>query len=839
MKPPPGLLTVFCIAVLAFSCPVQTANSGQLQDMSTAWRYYDKGQYPKADALFLNLASSGGTALSREAQLGLAYTRLKSGRTQSAMALLTALVEEKYKLGETLPALMGALSAAGDFSAMAALLPRLPEKDRSRWQDAILDGRLRVLFSPEILAENGPLSMDDIQRSREALERCIAPEVFFHIAGRLIDQGETDAGGRILDTLLGCDTDLQLRLGILSRLSGAFSPETALTMVDHQIRQHPGLSLDPYASEMHRLKIRLLQSTLNALPTGSDSRMAVIKQILDLYPGHIAGLTESGWHFYHKHNYDRAIVFFQQLIVLEPENMDHVLGLGYSLYQSNRLDEAAVLMAADQIQETEKILELKALVYHALAQDALARGDKTRADTFMGVLEWVVDKTGSPAAAQQLLSLYSGTGDTKKGWQLARRLAAEASPSLRSEAAAYFNHHSSPILASQTSEASDRCFTNADSPRIHMATRYRSKDGDEGTSQLDDTSFIAQLVVPYSPGYQWSLSFKSSRLSSGSTPPIYSVGSFYRYLNGQEPSAPVTTDETVFQLAAGWKKEGPILWDLLVGTSPMNGPVDVTPVFSLKAEMDKWEFEIHRTSVTESILSYTGLEDPFGSEPWGRVVKNGFEAGRSIDLGNRNWLSITAGADIFRGENVWHNSAWHVNTAVGRTLPWHNRFDVTYGLYLSGMGFENNTNFFTYGHGGYYSPDFMVSGGPIFRIKTPVCEAYWLDLQLSVGWMTERTSDSPRYPIGNETMTALTPDARDEYQGRYQGETNSRLAYSANFEAWKRLTRHLALGGNFSMGRSSAHFEWQTWIGFELFFNPQNAFWRQRSLSHRPFLYRD
>jgi hypothetical protein len=40
--------------------------------------------------------------------------------------------------------------------------------------------------------------------------------------------------------------------------------------------------------------------------------------------------------------------------------------------------------------------------------------------------------------------------------------------------------------------------------------------------------------------------------------------------------------------------------------------------------------------------------------------------------------------------------------SVGRSLPWNNHVDITYGVYLTGMGFENNTNFFTYGHGGYY-----------------------------------------------------------------------------------------------------------------------------------------
>jgi len=838
MKLHQWLLTVVCLFTLAFTWPVHTAKSGPAQDMSTAWRYYNAGQYSKADALFFKVSSSGRPALSREAQLGLAYTRIKSGRTQSAMTLLKDLVEKNYKLSETLSSLMGVLSANGDYSAMAALLPRFSEKKRSRWEDAILEGRLRVLFSPDILAEKGPLSMEDIQRSQKALERCIAPDVFFNIAGRLIDQGKTKAGGQILDTLLGCDIDLGLRLGILSRLPRAFSSETALTLVNDQVRQHPKLFMDPYARKIKRLKIRLLQSTLNTFPTGSNSRMAVIRQILELDPSHPAGLTESGWHFYHKHDYDQAILFFRQLMDLEPENMDHVLGLGYSLYQLKRLDDAAVLLAADQIKETKKILELKALVYHALAQSAQARGDKAQADMFMGVLEGMFDKTGSLSAAQQLLSLYND-GNTKKGWHLARHLAAQASSRLKSAAAAYYFNQKSPILASQTIDSPDRCFRNADSPRIHMATRYRSKDGDEGTSQLDETAFIAQLVVPYSLGHQWSVSFKSNRLASGSAPPIYSVGSYYRYLNGQNQLSPVTTDETVSHLAVGWKKQGPILWDLVVGTSPMNGPVDVTPVFSITAEMNRWAFEIHRTSVTESILSYTGLEDPFGSDPWGRVVKNGFEAGRSFDLGNRNWLSIKAGADSFRGENVWDNSAWHVNTAVGRSLPWNTRFDITYGLYFSGMGFENNTNFFTYGHGGYYSPDFMVSGGPIFRIKTPKCKDYWLDLQLSVGWMTEQTSDSPRYPLGSETMAALNSAAFEERQQSYQGEANSRLAYAVNVEAWKRLTRRLALGGNISMERSSAHFEWQTWIGFEVSFDPQNAFWRQRSLAHRSVLFRD
>ncbi|MBI9093034.1 MAG: BCSC C-terminal domain-containing protein [Desulfobacterium sp.] len=722
---------------------------------------------------------------------------------------------------------------------MASFLPRLPKKERSRWHDTILEGRLRLLFSPDILAGKAPLSMDDIERSQEALERCVAPDVFFHIAGRLIDQGKTDAGGELLETLLACDTDLQLRLGILSRLPGGFPPETALTMVDQQIKQHPGLSRDQYAKGVQGLKIRLLQSTLKTLPTGSDSRMVVIKQILDLAPNNPVGLTESGWHFYHKNSYDRAIPFFQQLMILEPENMDHVLGLGYCLYQFKRLDEAAVLMEADQITETEKIIELKTLVYHAMAQDALAMGDTSRADRLLGILEGLFDKTASPATAQQLLSLYSRAGDTKKGWHLSRRLSAEGSQALKSEAAAYYYHQNSPISASQTTDDSDRCFANADSPRILVSTHQGSKDGDDGTSRRDETSFMAQLVVPYSLGYQWRIDFESSRLSSGSAPPVYSVGSFYRFRNGQKQLAPVTTDETASHLTLGWKKEGPLQWDLLVGTSPMNGPVEVTPVFSIKAEMDQWEFDIHRTCVTESILSHTGLGDPFGNAPWGRVVKNGFEAGKSFDLGNRYWLSMKAGADIFRGENVWDNTAWHVNTAVGRSLPWNDHFDITYGIYLTGMGFENNTNFFTYGHGGYYSPDVMVTGGPIFRIKTPECKGYWLDLQLSAGWMTERTSDSPRYPLGNETMTALTTDALDELQGRYQGETNSRLAYAVNIEAWKFMTRHLALGGYVTMERSSAHYEWRTGIGLELFFSPQTAFWRQRSLAHRSVLCRN
>ncbi|MBI9093033.1 MAG: hypothetical protein JEZ12_27785 [Desulfobacterium sp.] len=84
MKTDRWLLTVLCLVTMAFTWRIQTANSGQTPNLSTAWRYYNTGKYPKADALFLKISSSQGTSLSREALLGLAYTRIKSGRTQSS-----------------------------------------------------------------------------------------------------------------------------------------------------------------------------------------------------------------------------------------------------------------------------------------------------------------------------------------------------------------------------------------------------------------------------------------------------------------------------------------------------------------------------------------------------------------------------------------------------------------------------------------------------------------------------------------------------------------------------------------------------------------------------------
>jgi hypothetical protein len=98
---------------------------------------------------------------------------------------------------------------------------------------------------------------------------------------------------------------------------------------------------------------------------------------------------------------------------------------------------------------------------------------------------------------------------------------------------------------------------------------------------------------------------------------------------------------------------------------------------------------LHRSNVKDSILSYVGQKDPYGNDEWGRVTRNGIEAGKTWPLAGRWWVSGSAGFDYYMGDSVWDNQAVHLDTAVGQTLLF-DRDEVSYGLFATAQHFRRN-----------------------------------------------------------------------------------------------------------------------------------------------------
>jgi hypothetical protein len=152
-----------------------------------------------------------------------------------------------------------------------------------------------------------------------------------------------------------------------------------------------------------------------------------------------------------------------------------------------------------------------------------------------------------------------------------------------------------------------------------------------------------------------------------------------------------------------------------------------------------------RDNIKDSLLSYAGARDPVTGAVWGGVVSNSI----SLQLGRYGSSSgqyISATGALIRGQNVINN--WDVEGSVGayRSLATAGQGALSVGVNTSGMHYDRNSNFFSLGHGGYFSPQqYVVASVPITWTGRLSRVAY--EINASAGYQYVVEDAAPYYPI--------------------------------------------------------------------------------------------
>lgn len=570
--------------------------------------------------------------------------------------------------------------------------------------------------------------------------------------------------------------------------------------------------------------LKTLPALLQSLPEDSPRRYGISQDILSLNPSDAQALTVVAWHHYHQKEYQTSKVYFERLLEQRPDDNGAAVGLGYSLMHLDEVTQALEVVDQPAVEKTRPVIELKQSILSRLIRTAMEKGNTRHAiSLFRQMVETDMNSTAASDASRHILATLMASGQDENAWEFAGELSASSHPALKESASWFYFTHGAPITAAQTFNDPETCHYNAGSPQVEAFAFRRHRSGDDGTSQLDETLFPISVILPVTTGQKWRVTWVSKQLNSGS-PKAYQAGSYYLNINGDRPLSYLDNTADTQQVFLGWDKEGRIPVRAKIGTSPIDGAVDVTPVFQLDTQLSGVRINLHRESIEESILSYTGLEDPYGRAAWGRVTKNGGTVGKTFALDDGWWISSDGGFDIYRGENVINNHGWHLDLAMGRTLLWQNTWEITWGGYASYQHFDKNSNFFTYGHGGYYSPDYMISAGPLFRIKTIECRDFWLDAQFSAGWMIEQNSSIDRYPLKDVSTSGLSAAASEELLGTFAGSSKDGPTLSIQVEAGKAITKNISCGGFFSMNLSPEYDEWNVGIGVRISLEAMNGF---------------
>ena len=180
------------------------------------------------------------------------------------------------------------------------------------------------------------------------------------------------------------------------------------------------------------------------------------------------------------------------------------------------------------------------------------------------------------------------------------------------------------------------------------------------------------------------------------------------------------------------------------------------------------------------MLSYAGMRDPRTGQVWGGVVSNSAWLQLAHDSSGTGQY-LTLGAGFLRGENVRDN--WNAEGSAGMYwgMTLSNRTQLTVGANATAMHSARNSNFFSFGHGGYFSPQrFAQASVPITWSAKQGSVTY--ELLASPGFQYVSEDPSPYYPLGitvePEPFAPLVYDAHEHTGPNYnvRFRANYRLA---------------------------------------------------------------
>lgn len=415
---------------------------------------------------------------------------------------------------------------------------------------------------------------------------------------------------------------------------------------------------------------------------------------------------------------------------------------------------------------------------HALQQGLLVRSGDPRLHLFIARLD---AKAQSYAAALEELAQ-------------ARRLVEDE---MRSVATFTFNEKTisnrppSKVRQSEAELEHLHSEIQSEMQRVHAAAgikikpeiTMRSRQGEPGRQAMFELMAPSRLEFP-NPWGTLSLQvtpihLSAGRLVLGGDPDMVPFGT----VEGVVGERDVEADGVA--LGAGYEHRG---WQLDLGVTPVNFARS-TIVGGLRWKQAFRDvaltLEISRRAVEESVLSFAGISDPGTGRVWGAVVKQGGEVILRHD--GRNFRSyVVLDYKYLTGTDVKTNHSLAAHLGLRWELHSARSMCLETGIAVSAMAFERNLSEFTYGHGGYFSPQrFVHSGLPIDWRGSYKAMAWRLTLEPGVTWF--QMDEAPYFPLGASALMS-------EPTARHPGRESLGLGFDGGLELGYVLTPQITLG---------------------------------------------
>ncbi|KAF1686063.1 cellulose synthase [Pseudoxanthomonas broegbernensis] len=217
-----------------------------------------------------------------------------------------------------------------------------------------------------------------------------------------------------------------------------------------------------------------------------------------------------------------------------------------------------------------------------------------------------------------------------------------------------------------------------------------------------------------------------------------------------------------------------------------------------------WSAEVSRRAVTDSLLSFAGVEDPRTGLQWGGVAAAGAKLAATVDNGLLGGYASLAWHRL-EGENVASNDRQELGLGIYVHALETASQSLTAGLNLTAMRYDRNLSGFTYGHGGYFSPqEYVDLGFPVHWNGRGLGRRFAWQLDASAGVQHFKVDPAPYFPDDPQlqqaaydaaSMAALLGLTPEYVEPVYLGQTKTGLSYNLTGAAEWQLSSQLFLGG--------------------------------------------
>ena len=370
-------------------------------------------------------------------------------------------------------------------------------------------------------------------------------------------------------------------------------------------------------------------------------------------------------------------------------------------------------------------------------------------------------------------------------------------------------------------------------PRIEIGFEKLSRNSSNGTSTYHGTE--TPMVGWWPVGYDGHGFVHVDRVSVNAGELTQNDAPLFGKLGVRPSPLPPPFAQKVDGTSVGVGYEGDALrWDL--GVIGIGFPVQNMVGGIRKGwEANKVDYavEIFRRPQTNSLLSYAGARDPATGEIWGGIAYTGVGSRIAHTFGQFNTFA-SAEYGLLRGKNVLDNNRLALRIGIDKDVLRRENMWVNLGLTLTHWRYKENESFYTFGHGGYYSPQSYTSVNlPVEWAGRSGKLSYLVRGSTSFSWTNEKRM--PYYPTDSALQSAAVNSGNGIDPGFYPGGDGGGKGYSLRLATEYQVTPHLAIGGYHNMDRTAFYTPNLTFIYLRYLFKAHSEPVRFPPITARPY----